>query len=69
MSFAFPTQSLHLVKPEDLEHEDPPADIRAGLERGRSVAASVLGESLGDFEGERPGPVEIGDGDPDGRLG
>jgi len=69
VSFAFPTQSLHLVKPEDLEHEDPPADIRAGLERGRSVAASVLGESLGDFEGERPGPVEIGDGDPDGRLG
>jgi len=68
VSFAYPTQSLHVVKPEDLEHADSPADIRAGLERGRSVAADVLGDSLGDFDGQRPGPVEIGDGDPDGRL-
>lgn len=68
VAFAFPTQSLHLVKPEDLEHEGVPENIEKGLSRGREVAAGVLEASLGAFDGERPGPVEIGDADPDGRL-
>jgi MscS family membrane protein len=69
VSFAFPTQSLHWVKPEDLEHPDAPKDIRSGLQRGREAASGVLERSLGDFEGDQPGPVEIGDADPDGRMG
>lgn len=69
VEFAFPTQSIHLVKPEDLEHEDVPGDIEGGLRRGRDMAAGVLERSIGAFDGKRPGAVEIGNGDPDGRLG
>ena len=69
VEFAFPTQTLFMPKPEDLEHPGAPTDINSGLSAGRSAAAEVLEASLGDFEGARPGPVVIGDADPDGRLG
>ncbi|MDF1799549.1 MAG: mechanosensitive ion channel family protein [Planctomycetota bacterium] len=68
VSFAFPTQSIHVVQPEDLEHPDSPPTINDGLELGREAAKAVLDESIAVFEGRRPGPVRIGDRDPDGRL-
>jgi len=68
VEFAFPTQTLFVGKPEDLEHPDAPTDIEGGLAAGRAAAADVLEASLGAFEGRQPGPVVIGDADPDGRL-
>ena len=69
VSFAFPTQSIHVVKPEDLEHPGSPPTINEGLELGREAAKAVLDDSIAVFEGRRPGPVRIGERDPDGRLG
>jgi len=68
VDFAFPTQSIHMVSPEDLEHPGAPATINDGLELGREAARGVLEDSIAIFEGRRPGPVRIGERDPDGRL-
>jgi MscS family membrane protein len=59
VSFAFPTQTIHLAKPEDLEHPDRPADDVAGEELGREAATAVLEDSLGRFGDEVPAPVRF----------
>lgn len=46
VDFAFPTQSLHMVQPEDLEHTNVPESNSAGLVAGREAAAAVLKETL-----------------------
>ncbi len=59
VSFAFPTQSIHLVKPEDLEHPDAPADAAAGEERGRATGERIAADGLARWGGEKPPPVVI----------
>jgi MscS family membrane protein len=57
VSFAFPTQTLHIVKPEDLEHPDRPADAASGLQAGRGVGREVAERGLEPFGGAKPPPV------------
>ncbi|MAF65934.1 MAG: hypothetical protein CMJ84_09805 [Planctomycetes bacterium] len=59
VSFAFPTQTLHMVQPADLEHPDRPADAVAGVEAGRGVGRGVAERGLAPFGGNRPPPVVI----------
>ena len=59
VSFAFPTQTLHMVKPEDLEHPDRPADAASGLQAGRGVGREVAARGLEPFGGAKPPPVVI----------
>jgi len=61
VSFAFPTQTVHLAKPEDLHHHDRPADDGAGAERGRETAHGIVERTLEPFggQGSVPPPVEI----------
>ncbi len=42
VDFAFPTQSLHMVQPEDLVHSNVPENDSAGQVAGRAAAAAVL---------------------------
>ena len=51
VSFAFPTQTLHVAKPEDLVHTDIPAGDPDGRVRGRQAADRVVGRSLADCGG------------------
>ena len=60
VGFAFPTQTLHIAKPEDLEHADRPASGPEGVQRGRDVAREVAKEGLAGFEG-RPPVFEMAD--------
>jgi MscS family membrane protein len=46
VGFAFPTQTLHVAKPEDLEHPDRPASDGAGGAHGRAIAKAIAAESL-----------------------
>jgi len=46
VEFAFPTQSLHVVKPEDLEHTNTPASNSAAHAFGVEAATAVLKETL-----------------------
>jgi MscS family membrane protein len=55
VSFAFPTQTLHMAKTEDLQHPDRPADDPSGARRGRREADELLEKSLAPFGG--PGSV------------
>ncbi len=57
VSFAFPTQTIHVAKPEDLEHPDRPGSDVAGTRRGREVGEKVARETLKPFGGEKPTPV------------
>jgi len=61
VSFAFPTQTLHMAKPEDLEHRDRPATDGEGAERGLELARRIVDKSLRPFGGRGavPAPVEI----------
>ncbi len=59
VSFAFPTQTLHVARPEDLVHDDRPADDRTGAERGREAAREVARESLKPYAGQKPKPFSI----------
>ncbi len=61
VSFAFPTQTLHVAKPEDLVHTDTPPDDVAADERGRAAASRVAAKTLQPFGGlgSIPPPVEI----------
>ena len=59
VEFAFPTQSIHLVKPEDLEHADVPADATAGEELGRAAGKRIVEEGLARYGGSKPPPVVI----------
>jgi len=57
ISFAFPTQTIHVAKPEDLEHPDRPADDIEGTRRGREAGGRVARETLKPFGGAKPGAV------------
>ena len=46
VGFAFPTQSLHVVKPEDLIHGNTPANKQAGQDLGIQAATAILRETL-----------------------
>jgi MscS family membrane protein len=46
VSFAFPTQTIHVARPEDLEHPDRPADDARGASRGREAARDVVTGSM-----------------------
>lgn len=46
VDFAFPTQSLHVVKPEDLMHGNTPANKQAGQDLGIEAATTILRETL-----------------------
>ncbi|MFT5048982.1 MAG: MscS family membrane protein [Chlamydiales bacterium] len=61
VGFAFPTQTLHMARPEDLEHPDRPASDEAGATHGRDLAAEIVGQSLAASggRGSVPAPVEI----------
>lgn len=43
VGLAFPTHTVHLVKPEDLLHPDAPRSQAEALERGRAAANEILG--------------------------
>ncbi len=57
VDFAFPTQTIHVAKPEDLEHPDRPGSDMEGTRRGRDAGRGVARDTLEPFAGERPGPV------------
>jgi MscS family membrane protein len=61
VSFAFPTQTLHVAKPEDLVHENPPESDSAGAHKGRKIADEIVEKTLKPFGGvgEKPPPVTI----------
>ena len=61
VEFAFPTQTVHLAKPEDLEHPDRPADDLEGAMRGRKLAAEIADRTLQPYggRGNVPPPVQI----------
>jgi MscS family membrane protein len=46
VEFAFPTQSLHVVTPENLVHPNTPENNEAGKQLGREVANAILKETL-----------------------
>lgn len=64
VEFAFPTQTVHLARPEDLEHPDVPADQESALELGRRLAGELAERSLGPFAGQRPAEVRYEPDDP-----
>jgi len=57
VSFAFPTQTIHVARPEDLEHPDRPDSDPHGAEWGRRMADEVVEKSLSPYGGEKPSPV------------
>ena len=59
VDFAFPTQTLHVVREEAAVHPDRPASREEGSERGRERGQKVVEESVGAFGEERPRPVVI----------
>ena len=60
VSFAFPTQTLHMARPEDLEHPDRPESDPSGAERGRAAALEIAATTLEPFGGlgAVPPPVQ-----------
>ena len=65
VSFAFPTQTIHIARPEDLEHGDVPRDLAEALRGGRGAGDELSRSSYGPFEGQRPPPVRFEVDDPD----
>jgi len=61
VSFAFPTQTLHMARPEDLEHPDRPPSDDQGARKGREVADEIVEETLRPYGGvgQVPPPVSI----------
>ena len=59
VGFAFPTQTLHVAKPEDLEHPDRPADDGEGQRRGEELADEIVARTLAPYggPGSKPPPV------------
>jgi MscS family membrane protein len=51
VSFAFPTQTLHVARPEDLEHPDRPDSDVSGSRLGRRTAQEVVARSMAPFGG------------------
>jgi MscS family membrane protein len=70
VDFAFPTQTLHVARPEELEHPDRPASDTDGARRGEEAADLVLADSLRPFggRGAKPPPV-ASNADPHARRG
>ncbi len=60
VDFAFPTQTIHLAKPEDLAHPGAPETASAGVALGREVAASIAQGGLAGFDGKPPA-FDMGD--------
>lgn len=65
VAFAFPTQTLWVGKPADLEHPDTPKDSAQAIARGRERARVVTSSSLAHLGGEAPAPVRFDPSDPD----
>jgi len=59
VDFAFPTQSIHVVRPEDQGHENTPPDAAKGEELGRETGRKVVAAGLERFDGSKPPPVVI----------
>lgn len=59
VSFAFPSRSVYMVDPADLEHADRPPSDPEGADRGREEGRAVAEETLRPYGGERPGPVRF----------
>lgn len=59
VDFAFPTQSIHVVRPEDLVHANTPPDAEAGEALGRETGRKVVAAGLERFGGAKPPPVVI----------
>lgn len=59
VDFAFPTQTIHVAKPEDLAHPDAPRDAEEALGRGRELARAIAERGLAPYGGEKPPPVVI----------
>jgi MscS family membrane protein len=57
VSFAFPTQTIHVARPEDREHPDSPATDVEGTRRGRTKGRAVAEKTLKPFGGAAPTPV------------
>jgi len=70
VDFAFPTQTLHVAKPEDLEHPDRPKSDRDGERLGMEVADRIVEATLRPYggPGAKPPPVTALD-DPHARRG
>ena len=60
VEFAFPSRSIHVVRPADLEHPERPADDTAGRARGDAAAHAIL---AGASELEGPGGPTAAGGD------
>ena len=59
VGFAFPTRSLHMVKPEDLDHPDRPGSDPHGSKWGREVGYEVARETLTPYGANKPGKVKF----------
>jgi MscS family membrane protein len=59
VSFAFPSTSVYMVSPEELEHSDRPASDPEGTNRGRALAQQIAEESLKPFGDNKPGKVKF----------
>ena len=59
VDFAFPTQTIHMARPEDLEHSNVPETDVEGTRRGRAAGEEVAKDTLRPFGGDRPRPVSF----------
>lgn len=57
VNFAFPTQTIHVAKPEDMQHPDRPENDIQGTSRGRGVGRQVARDTLEPFGNQKPSPV------------
>ncbi len=65
VEFAFPSRSLFMVEPEDVEHPDAPANMGEGIDLGRRLGRELAAESFAGFKGEPPPLVRVDPADPD----
>lgn len=59
VSFAFPTQTLHVAKPEDHEHPDRPESDPAGAQRGVALGREIAEKTLEPFGGTGSVPPPV----------
>ncbi|MEM7308206.1 MAG: mechanosensitive ion channel family protein [Planctomycetota bacterium] len=70
VSFAFPTQTLHMARDEDLEHPDRPESDFEGQRRGQRVADGIVEKGLAPFGGRGAVPPPVASlQDPHARRG
>ncbi len=65
VAFAFPTQTVWLARPEDVEHPDAPRDGAEAIALGREQARTIASNSLAHLGGAVPPPVRFDPSDPD----